>query len=69
MDSPPPTDDDALRYGNDEKPWLNYVPEAPPSHWGKTTTDRTKSEAYTKFRLRARQQHEKPKPEESDDGR
>lgn len=49
--------DARLRYGNDDTPLMAFVPEPPPSHWGKTLTDRTKSEAYTKFRLRARQQH------------
>lgn len=69
MASQRPSDGDSVPFGNDETPWMSYVPEPPPSHWGKTLTDRTRSEAYTKFRLRARQQHEKPNSEENDNGR
>jgi hypothetical protein len=43
---------------------MAYVPEAPPSHWGRVTTDRKGSEAYTKFLLAA-----KKKNEEKNDGR
>lgn len=48
-----------LRFGNDDTPLMAYVPEPPPSHWGKTLTDRTKSEAYAQFLLRARKQRAK----------
>lgn len=50
----------ALRYGNDEAPWMTFVPEQPPSHWGKILTDRTESAAYRRFRERAKKQHDKP---------
>lgn len=59
MDSQRPIDA-GLRYGNDDPPLMNQVPEPTPSHWGKVMTDRSASEAYTKFRLRARKTHEKP---------
>jgi len=63
MASPLPNDDEIrdgrLRYGNDEPPLMSRVPEPAPSHWGKCLTDRTRSEAYTKFLLRARKQHSK----------
>jgi hypothetical protein len=60
MDSPtsPNQLDALLRYGNDESPWMNSVPEAPPSHWGKVTTKRTHSEAYTKFVLAQKKKNE-----------
>lgn len=50
--------DSLLAYGNDESPWMNSVPEAPPSHWGKVMTDRKASEAYTKFLLSAKKKNE-----------
>jgi len=56
--------DEQFSYGNDSTPLMAYVPEAPPSHWGKVTTDRKGSEAYTKFLLAA-----KKKNEEKNDGR
>ena len=49
----PNLNDEQFSYGNDSTPLMNYVPEAPPSHWGKITTDRKGSEAYTKFLLAA----------------
>jgi len=60
MDSPKPIDEQ-LAYGNDSTPLMNFVPEAPPSHWGKITTDRKASEAYTKFRLKAREKNNERK--------
>lgn len=56
--------DARFAYGNDDPPLMNHVPEPPPSHWGKLTTDRKHSEAYTKFVLGA-----KKKNEEKNDGR
>lgn len=53
-----------FNYGNDSPPWMNAVPEPPPSHWGKVTTDRKGSEAYTKFVLKAKKANE-----EKTDGR
>jgi hypothetical protein len=50
--------DALLAYGNDESPWMNSVPEAPPSHWGKVMTDRSRSEAYAKFLLSAKKKNE-----------
>lgn len=67
-----PNDDDVgcgrLRYGNDEPPLMSRVPEPPPSHWGKCLTDRSRSEAYTKFRLRCRKQHDKTQERQDGDG-
>ena len=60
----PNLNDEKFSYGNDSPPLMNLVPEAPPSHWGKITTDRKGSEAYTKFLLAA-----KKKNEEKNDGR
>lgn len=38
------------RYGNDTTPLMAFVPEAPPSHWGKlTSTARTLSPQYLAF--------------------
>ena len=40
----------ATRYGNDQTPLMAYVPEPPPSHWGKlTSTPRTASPQYLAF--------------------
>jgi hypothetical protein len=37
-------------YGDDSPPLMNLVPEAPPSHWGKMTSQqRTTSPQYLKF--------------------
>lgn len=37
-------------YGNDTTPLMAYVPEAPPSHWGKlTSAPRTASPQYLAF--------------------
>lgn len=43
-----------FRTGDDSAPLMNKVPEAPPSHWGKVTTDRTKSTAYLRFFFKAK---------------
>lgn len=45
-----------LSYGDDSPPLMNLVPEAPPSHWGKVTSQaRTLSPQYIKFLQRARE--------------
>jgi hypothetical protein len=37
-------------YGDDTPPLMNKVPEQPPSHWGKLTSEsRTASSEYLKF--------------------
>jgi hypothetical protein len=60
-------DDDDLqrqlpRYGDDSTPLMSLVPEAPPSHWGKLTSQsRTLSPQYLKFLGRSK--------EAGDDGR
>jgi hypothetical protein len=56
--------DERFSYGNDSPPWMNAVPEPPPSHWGKVMTDRTNSDAYAKFVAGARK-----KNQEKTDGR
>lgn len=39
-----------ISYGDDTPPLMSKVPEAPPSHWGKVTSQsRTLSPAYVKF--------------------
>jgi hypothetical protein len=37
------------KVGDDSSPLMNKVPEPPPSHWGKLTTDRSKSPEYLRF--------------------
>lgn len=56
--------EEKFAYGNDAAPLMIHVPEPPSSHWGKVTTDRKVSEAYTKFLLAAAK-----KNEEKNDGR
>lgn len=44
------------RYGNDTPPLMASVPEPPPSHWGKTTSQaRTLSPQYLDFLNRHRE--------------
>lgn len=50
--------DEQFAYGNDSTPLMNIVPEAPQSHWGKITTDRKASEAYTKFLLKSKEKND-----------
>jgi hypothetical protein len=39
-----------VKYGDDTPPLMNKVPEPPPSHWGKLTSQsRTLSPQYIKF--------------------
>lgn len=43
-------------YGNDTPPLMSSVPEPPPSHWGKTTSEaRTASPQYIEFLKRHRE--------------
>lgn len=45
-----------LTYGDDSPPLMNRVPEPPPSHWGKLTSEaRTLSPQYVEFLRRARE--------------
>jgi len=45
-----------FRYGNDTPPLMSSVPEPPPSHWGKTTSQaRTTSPQYLDFLKRHRE--------------
>jgi hypothetical protein len=44
-----------LSYGDDSPPLMRLVPEPPPSHWGKITSEaRTLSPQYIEFLKRAR---------------
>lgn len=44
------------RIGDDTPPLMNSVPEPPPSHWGKLTSQgRTASPAYLRFLFDQRQ--------------
>jgi hypothetical protein len=45
-----------LTYGDDTPPLMNRVPEAPPSHWGKVTSQaRTLSPQYLRFLNKAKE--------------
>jgi len=45
-----------LTYGDDTPPLMNKVPEPPPSHWGKVTSQaRTLSPQYMRFLQKARE--------------
>ena len=45
-----------LTYGDDSPPLMNRVPEPPPSHWGKVTSEaRTLSPQYVEFLRKARE--------------
>lgn len=45
-----------LTYGDDSPPLMNLVPEPPPSHWGKLTSEaRTLSPQYVEFLRKARE--------------
>ena len=48
------------RYGNDTPPLMASVPEPPPSHWGKSTSQaRTLSPQYLQFLSKHRESKEK----------
>jgi len=45
-----------LTYGDDSPPLMSRVPEPPPSHWGKVTSEaRTLSPQYVEFLRKARE--------------
>ena len=60
MDEIDPSEE-CFRYGNDTSPLMNSIPEPPQSHWGKVTTDRSASEAYTKFLMDAKRRNREKK--------
>lgn len=46
------------RYGDDTPPLMSRVPEPPPSHWGKLTSQsRTLSPQYLKFLQKRKEVH------------
>jgi hypothetical protein len=50
-----------FQYGDDSPPLMNRVPEQPPSHWGKLTSQaRTLSPQYLRFLSGRDQDHERP---------
>jgi hypothetical protein len=50
-----------LSYGDDSPPLMNLVPEPPPSHWGKLTSQpRTMSPQYLKFLAGKEPKHDRP---------